>query len=57
MIWYLTSDQVLVDHRNSKTTKKDDDNNRDNKTEDNSSKPSQILCSICKRSDSNRLLH
>jgi hypothetical protein len=51
MIWYLTSDQVLVDHRNSKTTKKDDDNNRDNKTEDNSSKPSQILCSICKRSD------
>ena len=65
MVWYLTSDQVLVHYRNSKTTKKDDDNSRDNPDYDicidkiqhienednNSSKPNQILCSICKRSD------
>ena len=66
MVWYLTSDQVLVHDRNSKTTKKDDDNSRDNPDYDisidkiqnienednnNSSKPNQILCSICKRSD------
>src|SRR6187200_3258754 len=66
MVWYLTPDQVLIHHRDSKTNKKDDDNNnsRENlnydisidkiqsiETKGNFSKPNQILCSICKRSD------
>jgi transcription initiation factor TFIIB len=66
MVWYLTPDQVLIHHRDSKTNKKDDDNNnsRENLNYDisidkiqsienkgNFSKPNQILCSICKRSD------
>ncbi|MFL6339239.1 MAG: transcription initiation factor IIB family protein, partial [Nitrososphaeraceae archaeon] len=66
MVWYLTPDQVLIHHRDSKTNKKDDDNNnsRENLNYDisidkiqsienkpDSSKYDQILCSTCKRSD------
>ena len=69
MVWYLTPDQVLIHHRDSKTNKKQDDDNNNNIRENpnydfsidkiqrienignNSSKPNQILCSICKRSD------
>jgi transcription initiation factor TFIIB len=67
MVWYLTPDQVLIHHRDSETNKKDDDDNnnsRENPNYDfsvnkiqrienkgNSSKPNQILCSTCNRSD------
>jgi hypothetical protein len=66
MVWYLTPDQVIIHHRDSKTDKEEDDNNsRENPNYDfsidkiqsvenkgnNSSKPNQILCSICKASD------
>jgi transcription initiation factor TFIIB len=66
MVWYLTPDQVLI-HRDSKKTNKKDDNDNDSKENPNydfsidkiqsienkgkSPKPTQILCSICKRSD------
>jgi transcription initiation factor TFIIB len=69
MVWYLTPDQVLIHHRDSKTNKKDDDDNNNNNDRENpnydisidkiqsienkgnSSKDTQTLCSICKRSD------
>jgi transcription initiation factor TFIIB len=69
MVWYLTPDQVLIHHRDSKTNKKqDNDNNNsrenpsydfsidkiqyiENKGNNSSTKPNQILCSICNRSD------
>ena len=66
MVWYLTPDQVLVHHRDSKTTgKKGDDNNSNSREDPNydfsidkiqiidnsSSKHTQTLCSICNRSD------
>ncbi|MFL6331630.1 MAG: TFIIB-type zinc ribbon-containing protein, partial [Nitrososphaeraceae archaeon] len=66
MIWYLTPDQVLIHHRDSKKTNKEDDNNnsRENPNYDfsidkiqsienkgNFSKDTQTLCSICNRSD------
>ncbi|MFL6365555.1 MAG: transcription initiation factor IIB family protein [Nitrososphaeraceae archaeon] len=67
MVWYLTPDQVLIHHRDSKTNKKDDDDNNNNNDrenpnydfsidkiqsiENNSSEHTQTLCSICNRSD------
>jgi transcription initiation factor TFIIB len=67
MVWYLTPDQVLIHHRDSRKTneKRDDDknNSRENpnydfsiyKIENNgnnsSTKPNQILCSICNAND------
>ncbi|MFL6322646.1 MAG: transcription initiation factor IIB family protein [Nitrososphaeraceae archaeon] len=69
MVWYLTPDQVLIHHRDSKTNKKEDDDDNNNSRENpnydfsvnkiqsienignNSSKPNQILCSTCNRSD------
>src|ERR687887_1544991 len=70
MVWYLTPDQVLIHHRDSKTNKKQDNDNNNNSRENpnydfyidkiqsienkgnnSSSKPNQILCSICNRSD------
>ncbi len=71
MVWYLTPDQVLIHHRDSKPNKKQDNDNNNNNTRENpnydfsidkiqsienkgnnsSKKPNQILCSICNRSD------
>jgi hypothetical protein len=69
MVWYLTLDQVLIQHRDSKkANKKDDDNNNgrenpnydfsidnirsiENKGNNSSTKPNQILCSICNAND------
>jgi transcription initiation factor TFIIB len=67
MVWHLTPDQVLIHHRDSKTNNKehnDNNNSRENPNYDfsidkiqsienigNSSKPNQILCSICERND------
>jgi|SRR5215212_639917 transcription initiation factor TFIIB len=69
MVRYLTPDQVLIHHRNSKTNRKHNDNNKTNSVDDPSydfsidktshienkgnysSKPNQILCSMCNRSD------
>jgi transcription initiation factor TFIIB len=67
MVWYLTPDQVLIHRDSKKTNKKDDNDNdsKENpnydfsidkiqsiENKDNSSKkPTQILCSICKRND------
>src|SRR5919198_844848 len=67
MAWYLTPNQVLIHHRDSKTTgKKREDNNSNSRKNPNydisidkiqiidditSSKHNQTLCSVCKRSD------
>src|SRR5436309_1304807 len=63
MAWYSSSDQILSQHRDSKTDKEDDnsDNNRREneinydfsiyKNSNTSSKDTQTLCSICNRSD------
>jgi transcription initiation factor TFIIB len=71
MVWYLTPDQVLIHHRDSKNRKKaNNNNNHDNGIEspnydfsiDNkesiennknytSSRNTETLCSVCKRSD------
>ena len=58
MVWYSSSDQILSQHRDSKTDK--EDNRRENeinydfsidKNSNTSSKDTQTLCSICNRSD------
>jgi hypothetical protein len=63
MVWYSSSDQILSQHRDSKTDKQDNDidnNRRENgisydfsidKNSNTSSKDTQTLCSICKSSD------
>jgi transcription initiation factor TFIIB len=71
MVWYLTPDQVLIHHKDSKPNKKQDNDNNNNNSRENpnydfsinkiqyienkannsSKKPNQILCSICNRSD------
>src|SRR6187200_3068118 len=58
MVWYLTPDQVLIHHRDSKNNSRENlnyeisiDKIQSIETKGNFSKPNQILCSICKRSD------
>ena len=63
MVWYSSSDQILSQHRDSKTDKEDnnsDNNRRENdinynffidKNSNTSSQDTLTLCSICNRSD------